>query len=782
MKIEIVGAGPAGLYFGLLMKKADPGHDITVYERNRPDDTFGFGVVFSDETLGGFIDYDTATYREIVDSFAYWDKIDIFFKGRRIRSGGHGFCGMSRRKLLDIFRRHCAAAGVDIRYETEIAGNVRERFPDADLILAADGINSVIRETYKEHFRPSLDWRRNKFVWLGSTLPLDAFTFIFRENEHGLFRVHAYQFEKARSTFIVECTEDTWRRAGLDEASEEDTIAYCEALFADDLQGHRLIANRSLWRTFPTVRNEHWSHENVVLMGDALHTAHFSIGSGTKLAMEDAIALFEAFRAHGDVAAALAVFEDGRKDEVARLQRTSETSLEWFEDTGRYMGLEPEQFAFSLLSRSKRVTYENLRLRDRGYVDDMDRWFAAQVAATGLAVPGGETPPPPMFMPYRLRGMELPNRVMMSPMCQYSATDGMPDDWHFVHLTSRAVGGTGLVYTEMTDVSPEGRISPGCTGIYTDAQAAAWKRIVNFIHGRIAAKVCMQLGHAGRKASTCLPWQDRGMDWPLPEGNWPILAPSPIPYRPESQVPKAMDRDDMDKALADYAAAAKRALRAGFDMLEVHMAHGYLLASFISPLTNRRDDAYGGSLENRMRFPLEVFDTVRALWPEERPMAVRISATDWIPGGIDGDDAVEIAAMLKAHGCDIIDVSSGQTDIAEEPVYGRMFQTPFADRIRHEVGIATIAVGNITTADQVNTILAAGRADIVALARPHLTDPYFVQRAAAHYGYEAQPWPGQYAAGRSQAMMMAERDNEEMAELRAAAAPRKPNEAVRVAV
>ena len=775
MDIVIVGGGPAGLYFALLMKKADTGRRVRVYERNRPDDTFGFGVVFSDETLGGFNDYDPETYRDIVEAFAYWDEIEVRYKGERIRSGGHGFCGMSRRRLLSILQGHCAAAGVEIHYQTEITDLAP--FSGADLIVAADGINSLIRETYKAHFRPTLDWRRNRFVWLGSTLPLDAFTFIFEENRHGLFRVHAYQFQADASTFIVECTDETWRRAGLDRASEADTLAYCEALFADHLGGHRLLANKSVWRRFPTVRNECWSHDNIVLMGDALHTAHFSIGSGTKLAMEDAIALFEAFRAHSDGRAALAAFEADRKDEVARLQKTAETSLEWFENTERYMALEPPQFAFSLLSRSKRVTYENLRLRDAPFVRRVDRWFADDVRARTGAAPASE-PPPPMFTPFRLRGMTVENRVVVSPMCQYSAEEGTPNEWHLVHIGGRAVGGAGLVVTEMTGVSADSRISPACAGLYEPGHVVAWKRIVNFVHAHSAAKICVQLAHAGRKGSTCPPWQGAGMDRPLPDGNWPLLSASPIPYREgESQVPRAMDRADMDRVLGDFVRAANWADEAGFDMLELHMAHGYLLSSFISPLTNRRDDDYGGSLENRMRYPLEVFDAVRASWPEAKPMSVRISATDWVAaGGLTAADSVAVARMLKAHGCDIVDVSAGQTVSWAEPEYGRMFQTPFADRIRHEAGIPTIAVGNITTADQVNTIIAAGRADLCALARPHLADPYFTLRAAAHYGVADQAWPRQYLAGRDQAMALAERANDEMAELRAAAAPPRPQD------
>jgi len=773
MKIVVVGGGPAGLYFAALTRKARPDWNIVVCERNQPDDTFGFGVVFSDETLGNFAEADPESYRSIIDAFAYWDEIDIHVQGTVVRSGGHGFCGIARKKLLAILQRRARDLGVDLRHGVEIDASLAA-FADADIIVAADGINSQIREARREHFRPSLDWRRNKFVWLGTTRPLDTFTFIFRANEHGLFQVHAYRFDDSTSTWIVETTEETWRRAGLDQADEAATVAYCERLFAAELDGHPLLTNRSIWRTFPTIRCERWVDGNVVLMGDAAHTAHFSIGSGTKLAMEDAIALYRAVTSAPDVATALRGYEAARHDEVARLQAAAQTSLEWFENTPRYGGFAPLQFAMSLLSRSKRITYDNLRLRDPDFIAALDRWFATTAARqSGRAVPGA-TAAPPMFQPLRLRDLVIENRVVVSPMCQYSAEDGLPNDWHLVHLGARAIGGAGLIVTEMTDVAPEARITPGCTGLWSQAHAAAWKRIVDFVHANSAAKICVQLAHAGRKGATCLPWNG-GYDQPLPEGGWPILAASAIPYFPHSAVPRAMTRPDMDRVRDDFVAATRLAIAAGFDMIELHMAHGYLLSSFISPLTNRRDDAYGGDIANRMRFPLEVFDAVRAAWPGDRPISVRISATDWVAdGGLTPDDSVEVAKLLKAHGCDLVDVSAGQTVPEAKPVYGRMFQTPFADQIRQEVGIATMAVGNITSADQVNTIVAAGRADLVALARPHLADPHFTLHAAARYGYRPQPWPRQYAPGRDQAYALAERDNAEAAELRAAAAPEKP--------
>ncbi len=769
MRIAINGGGPAGLYFALLMKKQDPRHDIVIYERNRPNDTFGFGVVFSDETLSHFMGHDEEIFQEITRNFAYWDDIEVRYRGARIRSCGHGFCGIARVKLLDILQRRCAALGIDIRYQVEITDMAP--FAGADLIVGADGVNSLIRDTYKDAFKPNIDLRKTKFVWLGTTKSFGPFTFIFRPNEDGWFYVHAYRYAEGQTTWIVETHEDTWRRAGLDKASEADTLAYLEKLYEPELEGHRLLANRSIWRNFPVVTNETWHTENVVILGDAAHTAQFSIGSGTKIAMEDAAALAEAFRTERTVPAALAGYEAARRPEVGRLQASALVSLQWYENARRYNVLEPEQFAFSFFSRTKGVTYENLRMRDPGYVADVDRWWAGRIRAQGFEVSSND-PPPPMFTPFRLRDMTLANRVVVSPMCQYSAEDGAPNDWHMVHLGGFAVGGAGLVYTEMTDVSREGRITPGCAGMYKDEHVAAWKRIVDFVHANSRARFCMQLAHAGRKGATCIPWQG-GADEPLKEGAWPILSASAIPYLPHSQMPKAMDRADMDKVRDDFVAAARRADAAGFDMIELHAAHGYLLSSFISPLSNIRDDEYGGSLENRMRFPLEVLDAVRAVWPAHKPLSVRISATDWAgEEGVTGDDAVEIARMLKAHGCDIVDVSAGQTSTRGKPVYGRMFQTPFSEQVRLEADIPTIAVGNITSADQVNTIVAAGRADLCALARPHLADPHFTLQASAHYGYEDQAWPNQYLPAKPQAIRLGAAARTEYEMLRAAAKAR----------
>ena len=739
MRIVAIGGGPAALYFGILMKKADPSSEITILERNRLDDTFGFGVVFSDATQNNLAAADAETFNALAGEFFHWDDISVHYRGHVIRSGGHGFSGLSRQKLLANLAKRCKELGVCIEVGTDVKDPTV--YGDADLVLGADGFNSTVRQRYAEHFQPTMDERPNRFVWLGTTRPFPAFTFYFKRDRHGLWRVHAYQYEPGHSTFIVEATEQTWRSAGLDRASEDETVAFCQTLFKEELEGHRLLKNRSLWRHFVTIKNASWSYGNVVLLGDAAHTAHFSVGSGTKLAIEDAIALAVALRRQRDVPSALAAYEAERRPAVESLQRAAQVSLQWFEDTERYMDLEPLQFAFNLLTRSLRITHDNLKVRDPQFVETIDKWYAEQ-AARQCHSPVPSPPPPPMFTPFRLRDLVLTNRVIVSPMCQYVAEDGMPNDWHLVHLGSRAIGGAGLVFSEMTDVSREGRISPGCTGMYRPEHVVAWKRIVDFVHANSGAKIAMQLGHAGRKGSTQRMWQ--GMDEPLPSGNWPIISASPLPYHPHSQIPKEMTRADMDAVKHDFVRAAGMANEAGFDLLELHFAHGYLLASFISPLTNQRTDSYGGSLENRMRFPLEVFDAVRAAWPDHKPMSVRISAVDWAPGGLQPADSVEVARLLKAHDCDITDVSAGQTVADAKPQYGRQFQTPFADRIRHEVGIATMAVGNISSYQDVNTILAAGRADLCVLARAHLWDPYWTRHAAHEQGYPL-PWPDPYA-------------------------------------
>ena len=739
MKTLVVGGGPGGLYLALLLKKANPAHDVTVVERNAPGVTFGWGVVFSDETLGYLQEHDEPTYEAISDTFARWDAIEVRYRGELIRSGGHGFSGIARRKLLDILQRRCRELGVRLIFNTEVEDF--SRFSKYDLVVAADGVNSRVRKTYQDVFRPGLDVRRNKYAWFGTTCPFERFLFSFRQTEHGPFWCHAYRFDAHTSTFIVECDEATWRRAGLDRADEAASTAYCQRIFAADLEGHPLLTNRSLWISFTTVRNETWRHGRIVLLGDAAHTAHFSIGSGTRPAMEDSIALAAALQRHPDaVEQALAAYEDERKPIVERFQRAAQESLSWFEHVERYLHFEPLQLTASLLTRSRRISYDNLRLRDPGFGERLDEWFAERAVGRGDGRP--KQPPPPIFTPLQLRGMRLENRVVVSPMCQYSAEDGTPNDWHFVHLGSRAIGGAGLVITEMTDISPEARITPGCAGMYRPEHVAAWKRIVDFVHAYSRAKICLQLAHAGRKGATRLMWE--GMDEPLAQGAWPIISASPLPYMPHSQVPREMTRADMDAVRDDFVRAARMAERAGFDMLELHFAHGYLLSSFISPLTNARTDQYGGPLENRMRFPLEVFDAVRAVWPPDKPMSVRISATDWVPGGVTGEDAAAIGRLLKAHGCDVVDVSAGQTTLEARPVYGRMFQTPFSDQVRNEAGIPTMTVGNINTADEVNSILIAGRADLCVLARPHLWDPYWTLHAAAALEWDELRWPNQY--------------------------------------
>ncbi|MEM7442148.1 MAG: bifunctional salicylyl-CoA 5-hydroxylase/oxidoreductase [Pseudomonadota bacterium] len=761
MNIVCIGGGPAGLYFAILMKKADPAHTITVYERNKPYDTFGWGVVFSDETLHNLRGGDDESQAEIIDNFADWDDIDVHFKGRTITSTGHGFCGIERKRLLNILQARAEALGVDLVFDVEIDPNELDQIAEADLIVASDGINSRIRNEFGAHFKPEIEVRKNKYVWLGTHKIFEAFTFIFVKTEWGWFQAHAYRFNKDSSTFIVETREETWRAAGLEDADADKTIGFCEDLFAPWLDGHSLMSNArhqrgsSAWISFPRIINETWIKDNVVLMGDAAHSAHFSIGSGTKLALEDAIALAESFDKHGDdVRAALTAYEDERKIEVLKIQSAARNSTEWFEHVDRYAdALEPEQFTYSLLTRSQRISHENLRLRDPEYLDGYERWLGEKMTGRQQQVAI-----PPMFQPFRLRGMEIVNRVVVSPMATYSAQDGMPNDFHMVHLGSRAIGGAGLVFTEMVCVSPEGRITPGCAGLYTDDQESEWRRIVNFVHSNTPARICLQLGHSGPKGSTRVGWE--GYDVPLATGNWPVMAPSSQKWAPENQMPVEMDRSMMDLVRDQFVEAFRRGAEAGFDMAELHCAHGYLLSAFITPLTNKRTDAYGGSLENRLRYPLEVFEAARAVWPDDRPLSVRISATDWMPGGVDGDEAVEIAKAFSALGADLIDVSAGQTSLEAEPIYGRMFQTPFSDRIRNEAGLATMAVGNIFEIDHVNSILAAGRADLVALARPHLANPYWTIHAAAEQGYDRQWWPNPYLTGREQYLRLLERQRE----------------------
>jgi anthraniloyl-CoA monooxygenase len=742
-RIVCLGGGPAGLYAAILFRKALPRARVEVYERNRPDDTFGWGVVFSDRTMEGFAAADAPSHAAITGGFHHWDDIDVHYRGTVTTTGGHGFCGIGRKRLLGILQERGAGLGVVHHFRHEVEDDAG--FADADLVVAADGVNSATRRRHAAVFEPDIDTRECRFIWLGTTRPFPAFTFAFEETEHGWFQVHAYQFSKELSTVIVETRDDTWRAHGLDSADHEQSIAFCEKLFAKYLDGHRLMSNAahlrgSAWLNFQRVLCKRWHHGNRVLIGDAAHTAHFSIGSGTKLAMEDAIALVARAAGAADVPAALAAYQDERETEALRLQSAARNRMRWFEDVARYTRLEPWQFAYSLLTGSQRIGHANLKLRDPAFVADVEARLARRV--------GAEVPRPPMFLPLELRGMRVENRIVVSPMAQYSADEGMPGDWHLVHLGARATGGAGLVFTEMTCVSPEGRITPGCTGLWNAAQRDAWRRIAQFVHAGTRAKLCMQLGHSGRKGSTQLGWEDE--DRPLPSGNWETLAPSPMPYLEGiSASPREMTRADMARVLGEFVQSARYAHEAGFDMLEVHMAHGYLLASFLSPLTNRRTDGYGGAIGNRLRYPLEVLAAVRAAWPD-RPLSVRLSSSDWAPGGLTEDELIAIGRAMKSAGADMLDLSSGQTVPWQRPVYGRMWQTPFSDLVRNVVGIPTIAVGNIFEADHANTIIASGRADLCALARPHLADPAWTLRAAAEQHWEGQWWPPQYRSARRQ--------------------------------
>jgi anthraniloyl-CoA monooxygenase len=758
VNIVCIGGGPAGLYFGLLMKKLGPAHDVTVVERNKPYDTFGWGVVFSDATMDHMRHWDRETSDQIEQAFNHWDDIELLFKGRRMRSGGHGFVGIGRKKLLNILQSRCEQLGVRLVFETEAASD--EDYPDADLVIASDGINSRVRAKYAEVFKPDIVTRPNRYIWLGTDKLFEAFTFDFQRTEHGWFQAHIYQFEPSMSTFIVECPENVWRAHGLDQADQDQSIAFCEKLFADNLQGAHLMTNArhlrgSAWLNFQRVVCGQWWLKNsrgshVVLMGDAVHTAHFAIGSGTKLAIEDAIELVRQFQRLGDtpehIPEVLAAYQEARRIETLRIQNAAWNAMEWFEVCGtRYCNqLEPEQFMYSMLTRSQRISHENLRLRDKAWLEGYEQWFAERTPMKERRAV------PPMFTPFTMRSVTLKNRVVVSPMAQYSAVDGVPGDYHLVHLGARALGGAGLVFAEMTCTSPDARITPGCPGLWSEAQTSAWKRIVDWVHAHSDARIGMQIGHAGAKGSTNAPWDHDGADRPLPAANWPLLAPSALPYLDDGAMPQAMTRTQMIRVSADFVAAARRAAAAGFDWLELHCAHGYLLSAFISPLTNRRGDEFGGALANRLRYPLEVFAAVREVWPQHLPMSVRISAHDWVEGGITPDDAVEVARAFKAAGADMIDCSSGQVSTHQRPTYGRMYQTPFADRIRQEADIATIAVGAISEADHVNSIIAAGRADLCAVARPHLANPAWTLTEAAKIGFSGLAWPKQYAAGKSQ--------------------------------
>ena len=747
MKIVCLGGGPAGLYFSILAKKANPSWDITVIERNRADSTFGWGVVFSDKTMGGFKEADPETHAAITQAFRHWDDIDVFFKGRKFTSGGHGFCGIARMKLLQIFHQRAAALGVRLIFQTEVI-DPDDYSGECDLVIASDGASSLTRQKYEHVFKPNIQIRKNRFIWLGTRKKLDAFTFDFKETESGWFNLHAYRFDEDWSTFIVETPEKNWLNAGIDRMELQQSIALCEGLFAERLGGNALVSNAkhlsgsAVWLKFNRVLCEKWHHENIVLIGDAAHTAHFGIGSGTKLAMEDAISLARVLNDHtGEVQSGLQRYQEEREIEALKLQSAARNRMEWFEQVERYVHLDPEQFTYSLLTGSQRIGHENLKLRDARYVEGVETWFAARN--------GVDHPIPPMFTPFTVRGLTLKNRVLVSPMATYMAHDGVPNDFHLVHLASRAMGGAAMVGTEMTCVSPEARITPACPGMWNDEQQNAWKRIVEFVHTHTDAKIALQLGHSGRKGSTRRGWE--GIDLPLESDNWPLLSASPIPYiEGISQTPHEATKTDLGRIMEDFVAATKRGVAAGFDWLEFHCAHGYLLSSFISPLTNQRTDEYGGSLENRCRYPVEVFKAMRETWPQDKPMSVRISAHDWVPGGLTPEDATEVARLFCAAGADVIDCSAGQVSREQKPVYGRMFQVPFSDRIRNEAGVSTIAVGNIFEGDHVNTIIAAGRADLCAIARPHLADPSWTLHEAAKQGYVDIWWPPQYLDGKEQ--------------------------------
>jgi anthraniloyl-CoA monooxygenase len=744
-RIVCVGGGPAGLYSAILLKKALPQTRVEVYERNRPADTFGWGVVFSDQTMENFKTADAPSHAAIVAGLRHWDDIAIHLRGERFLSHGHGFSGIGRVRLLSLLQERAAELGVHQTFQREVTSE--DEFADADLIIAADGVNSATRNRYAQIFEPHVDVRKCRFMWLGTTQEFSAFTFAFEETQHGWFQIHAYQFSRDMSTVIVETREETWKAHGLDRTDTRQSVEFCEQLFAAYLGGHKLQSNAghlksAPWLNFHRVLCKRWHHGRIALIGDAAHTAHFSIGSGTKLAMEDAISIARHGAAATDLASALATYQEERSIEVLKLQSAARNRMEWFENVARHTRLPPRQFAYSLLTGSQRIGHENLKLRDRAFVEDYERWLAGQYGAD-------VEPRPPMFLPLSLRGLTLANRVIVSPMAQYMARDGLPGEWHLVHYGSRALGGAGLIFTEMTCVSAEGRISNGCTGLWNEAQRDAWAGIVSFVHQNSQTKFCLQLGHSGRKGSTQLGWQEP--DHPLEKDNWTIYSPSAEAYlEGVSQKPKPMTRVDMDKVCEDFVRATRFGEEARFDMLELHMAHGYLLASFLSPLTNRRTDQYGGSIENRVRFPLEVFTAVRAAWPGEKPISVRISATDWAPGGLTEEDVLYIARAMKSAGADIIDVSTGQTVASQAPVYGRMWQTPFADRIRNEVGIATITVGSVYEPDHVNSIVAAGRADLCAIARPHLANSAWTLEAAAQQGYAAQWWPEPYRSAKTQ--------------------------------
>ena len=757
--IAVIGGGPAGLYFAISLKLRNPSTNITIIERNKANDTFGWGVVLSDETLSNLENNDTVSAKYIRENFAYWDDIALHHQGKKMLSTGHGFCGIGRKKLLIILQKRALELGIKLNFESE-AETAASYMKQYDIVVAADGLNSKTRNEFDNVFKPDVDMRTCQFVWLGTHQKFDdAFTFIFEKTKHGWVWAHAYQFDNDTATFIVECSQQTFDAFGFATLSQQESISICEDIFKNHLGNNELMTNAnhirgSAWIRFPRVLCDNWYHKNIVLLGDSSATAHFSIGSGTKLALESAIALAKHIDAEDNTTEAFKKYEDERKLEVFRLQSAARNSVEWFEDVERYLDLDPVQLNYSLLTRSQRISHENLRERDPLWLESAEKWFQEQAGDTKV-----KTVRAPMFAPFKLRDMKLSNRIVVSPMAQYKAKDGCPTEWHFVHYAERAKGGAALVYTEMTCISPEGRITPGCPGLYAPEHENQWQKLTKFIHEETSAKICCQIGHSGRKGSTQLGWEK--MDAPLKENNWPTLSASPVPWSSENPIPKELDESDMKLVIDEFISATKMANRAGFDMIELHAAHGYLISSFISPKSNIRRDKYGGSLHNRMRFPLQVFKAMREAWPESKPMSVRISATDWLESeGVTPDEAVSIAKMFSEQGADIIDVSAGQTSIDANPVYGRMFQTPFSDRIRNEAKIQTMAVGNIYEADHVNSILMAGRADLVCLARPHLSDPYWTLHSAAANGDREMKWPLPYEAGRDQLWRLADRAKE----------------------
>lgn len=759
MKIACIGGGPGGLYFAISIKLQKPSADVIVIERNKPADTFGWGVVLSDETLVNLEKNDSVSAESIRSNFAYWDDIALHHKGKKLKSTGHGFCGIGRKTLLVILQDRARELGVQLKFESEV-GSASDYMEDYDIVVAADGLNSKTRNEYAEIFKPDQDLRECQFVWLGTKQKFDdAFTFIFEKTKHGWVWAHAYQFDSDTATFIVECSQDTFDAFGFNNLTQAESINICQDIFKNYLDNNTLMTNAnhirgSAWIKFPRVLCEKWSHKNIVLLGDASATAHFSIGSGTKLALESAISLANNLVIEKNHILAFKKYEESRKLEVLRLQSAAKNSVEWFEDVERYLDLDPIQLKYSLLTRSQRISHENLRQRDPEWLNQAEKWF--QIKA---GVSSNEKVRAPMFAPFKLRELELKNRIVVSPMAQYKAVNGCPTDWHFVHYAERAKGGAGLIYVEMTCVSPEGRITPGCTGLYSQEHELSWKRIIDFIHLETEAKISCQIGHSGRKGSTQLGWEK--MDAPLKNGNWPIISASPIPWSKNNAVPDEITELKMEEVLKQFISSTEMANRAGFDMIELHAAHGYLISSFISPKSNTRNDKYGGSLDNRMRYPLRVAKAMRKIWPKEKPMSVRISANDWVgEEGVTPQESVKIAKMFKAIGIDIIDVSAGQTSDEAKPVYGRMFQTPFSDRIRNEAGINTMAVGNIYEADHVNSILMAGRADLVCIARPHLSNPYWTLHAGVSIGDRSEKWLKPYEAGRDQMWRLSDRDNE----------------------